>query len=47
MAELITEGHARSVDISAFRPERFAEGKPIAGKHPYKPRRDHIEPPRS
>jgi len=46
MAELITKGHARSVDISAFRPERFAEGRPIAGKHPYKPRRDHIEPTR-
>ena len=44
VAELITEGHARTVDISAFRPERFAEGKPIAGKHLYKPRRDHVEP---
>ena len=46
LAELITEGRARSVDISAFRPERFAEGKPIAGPHPYKPRRDHLEPAR-
>ena len=46
MAELITEGRARSVDISAFRPERFAEGKLIAGPHPYKPRRDHLEPAR-
>jgi len=44
MAELITEGRAHSVDISAFRPERFAEGKLIAGKHLYKPRRDHVEP---
>ena len=44
MAELITEGHARSLDISTFRPERFAEGKLIAGKHLYKPRRDHVEP---
>ncbi len=46
VAELITEGRARSVDISAFRPERFAEGQLIAGRHPYKPRRDHVEPAR-
>ncbi|HEV8583790.1 MAG TPA: FAD-binding oxidoreductase [Methylomirabilota bacterium] len=46
MAELITEGRARSVDISAFRVERFAEGRPIAGAHPYAPRRDHVEPAR-
>jgi sarcosine oxidase, subunit beta len=44
IAELITDGRARSVDISAFRPQRFAEGKLIAGRHPYKPRRDHVEP---
>jgi sarcosine oxidase, subunit beta len=46
MAELITDGRAHSVDISAFRPERFAEGKLIAGRHLYKPRRDHIEIPK-
>jgi glycine/D-amino acid oxidase-like deaminating enzyme len=46
MAELITEGRAKTVDITAFRAERFAEGKPIAGRHPYAPRRDHIEPTR-
>jgi sarcosine oxidase subunit beta len=46
MAELITEGRAHTVDIGAFRPARFAEGKPIAGAHPYKPRRDHMEPTR-
>src|SRR5260370_34984326 len=46
VAELITEGRARTVDISAFRPERFAEGRRIAGRHPYAPRRDHQEPPR-
>jgi len=46
LAELITEGRARTVDISAFRPERFAEGKLIAGVHPYAPRRDHVEPVR-
>src|SRR5207247_1982563 len=44
LAELITEGRARPVDISAFRPARFAEGRPIAGRHPYAPRRDHVEP---
>jgi glycine/D-amino acid oxidase-like deaminating enzyme len=46
LAELITEGRARTVDISAFRPERFAESKLIAGAHPYAPRRDHVEPAR-
>jgi sarcosine oxidase subunit beta len=46
LAELITEGRARTVDISAFRPERFAERRPIAGAHPYAPRRDHLEPAR-
>src|SRR5579862_4210936 len=29
MAELLTNGQATTVDISSFRPERFAEGKPI------------------
>jgi sarcosine oxidase, subunit beta len=46
LAELITEGRARTVDISAFRPERFTERQPIAGAHPYAPRRDHLEPTR-
>jgi glycine/D-amino acid oxidase-like deaminating enzyme len=46
VAELITEGQAKTVDISAFRPERFAEGRLIAGRHPYAPRRDHVEPTR-
>jgi len=46
LAELITEGRARTVDISAFRPERFAEGTLIEGAHPYAPRRDHVEPVR-
>ena len=46
LAELITEGRAKTVDIDAFRVERFAEGTPIAGQHPYKPRRDHVEPTR-
>ncbi|HEY3067150.1 MAG TPA: FAD-binding oxidoreductase [Methylomirabilota bacterium] len=46
VAELIIEGKARTVDITAFRPERFAEGKVIAPLHPYAPRRDHVEPAR-
>jgi len=46
LAELITDGHTRSVEIGAFRPERFAENQPIAGRHPYAPRRDHLEPTR-
>jgi hypothetical protein len=45
-AELITDRHARSVDVRAFRPERFVEGKFIAGPHLYKPRPDHVEPAR-
>ncbi len=46
LAELITEGRAKTVDIGAFRVQRFAEGQPIAGRHPYQPRRDHVEPTR-
>jgi sarcosine oxidase subunit beta len=46
MAELITQGQATTVDIAAFRPGRFAEGKPIEARHPYAPRRDHQEPAR-
>ena len=46
LAELIVEGRARTVDIAAFRPERFAEGQRIEGRHPYAPRRDHVEPTR-
>jgi sarcosine oxidase subunit beta len=36
MAELITEGRGRTVDIGAFRPGRFAEGRPIKAEHEYK-----------
>ncbi|HET7340407.1 MAG TPA: FAD-binding oxidoreductase [Methylomirabilota bacterium] len=46
VAELITAGRAKTVDLSAFRPERFAEGQPIVSPHPYAPRRDHVEPAR-
>ena len=36
MSELILDGMAATVDISAFRPTRFAEGKPIKAKFEYK-----------
>ena len=35
ISELILDGDARSVDISAFDPGRFAAGKPLRGEHPY------------
>ena len=46
MAELITEGRARTVDIEAFGLKRFAEGRAVEGPFPYAPRRDHGEPAR-
>ncbi|MFY9560880.1 MAG: FAD-binding oxidoreductase [Terriglobales bacterium] len=36
MSELILDGAATTVDISAFRPTRFAEGKPIKAEFEYK-----------
>jgi len=35
MAELILDGHATSVDIDAYRLERFARGELLVGEHPY------------
>jgi sarcosine oxidase, subunit beta len=35
MSELILDGKAKAVDLSIYRPQRFAEGKTIVGKHPY------------
>jgi sarcosine oxidase subunit beta len=35
LAELILDGTAKSVDLSIFTPQRFAEGKQIIGEHPY------------
>lgn len=35
MAELLLDGKATTVDISDFRPERFAEGRPIRGPYEY------------
>jgi sarcosine oxidase subunit beta len=36
MSELILDGAATTVDICAFRPERFTEGKPIKAEFEYK-----------
>ena len=33
MAELIMEGRAKTVDISAFSLRRFAEGRPLEGPY--------------
>jgi sarcosine oxidase subunit beta len=44
MAELITEGRAKTVDIEAFGLRRFAEGRSPEGPYPYAQRRDHNEP---
>jgi sarcosine oxidase, subunit beta len=35
LSELILDGKSQTVDLSLFKPQRFAEGKPIAGQHPY------------
>jgi sarcosine oxidase subunit beta len=36
MSELVLDGAAKTVDITAFRPSRFAEGKPIKAEFEYK-----------
>ena len=41
MAELITEGCAKTVDIGAFNLRRFAEGRTVDGPYPYAQRLDH------
>jgi sarcosine oxidase, subunit beta len=35
MSELLLDGQSKSVDISSFRPSRFAEGKPIKAEFEY------------
>lgn len=37
LAQLMTAGSARDVDLGIYRFERFAEGELIAGEHPYAP----------
>jgi len=44
MAELITEGRAKTVDLTAFGLRRFAEGRSPQGPYPYAQRLDHKEP---
>jgi len=44
MAELVTEGRAKTVDIEAFSLRRFAEGRIIEGPHPYAVRPDYVDP---
>jgi sarcosine oxidase subunit beta len=44
MAELITDGHAKTVDIDAFSLARFALGKTVEGPYPYAVRPDYIDP---
>lgn len=46
LAELILDGAAKTVDITAFNVRRFAEGKPIEGPYPYATRPDHLDPAR-
>ena len=36
MSELLLDGRGKTVDISAFRPGRFAEGQPIKAEYEYK-----------
>jgi glycine/D-amino acid oxidase-like deaminating enzyme len=44
MAELITDGRAKTVDIDAFGLRRFAEGKTVEGPYPYAVRPDYVDP---
>jgi sarcosine oxidase subunit beta len=44
MAELITDGRAKTVDLDAFRLGRFAEGKTVEGPYPYAVRPDYVDP---
>ena len=44
LAELITEGHAKTVDIEAFSLRRFGAGPPLEGPYPYATRFDHVDP---
>jgi sarcosine oxidase, subunit beta len=47
MAELILDGHAKTVDIDAFSLRRFTEGRTIEGPYPYATRPDHVDPVRT
>ncbi|HSL51175.1 MAG TPA: FAD-binding oxidoreductase [Candidatus Deferrimicrobiaceae bacterium] len=44
MAELITDGRAKTVDIEVFGLGRFAAGKTVEGPYPYAVRPDYVDP---
>ena len=44
MAELVTEGSAKTVDIEPFSLRRFAGGRTVEGPYPYAVRPDYIDP---
>jgi glycine/D-amino acid oxidase-like deaminating enzyme len=44
MAELITDGRAKTVDIGVFGLGRFAQGKTVEGPYPYAVRPDYVDP---
>jgi sarcosine oxidase subunit beta len=44
MAELVTEGRAKTVDIEPFSLRRFVEGRTVEGPYPYAVRPDYIDP---
>jgi len=44
MAELITDGRAKTVDLEAFNLNRFAKGIALEGPYPYAQRHDHADP---
>jgi sarcosine oxidase subunit beta len=44
MAELITEGRSKTVDIEPFNLRRFSLGQSVEGPYPYAARPDHVEP---
>jgi hypothetical protein len=35
MSEWVLDGEPRSIDVSGFRPDRFARGEPIRPAHEY------------
>jgi glycine/D-amino acid oxidase-like deaminating enzyme len=44
MAELITDGRAKTVDVEPFALRRFALGRPVDAPYPYATRPDHVDP---
>ena len=44
MAELITDGRAKTVDIEPFGLARFAAGRTVETPYPYAVRADHVDP---